>query len=80
MPEDLVEDQVEAAMRSVPEEVLQNSFLWGTADDVVDSIKRLGEAGLRHISLIPMSYAVTKTLANYTWRALPSIIRRLRNY
>ena len=78
IPENLDPAQLEEAMAAVPDEVLQQTNLWGTIDDIVASIRDLGDAGLRHISLIPASYPVNKKLANYTWRALPGIIRRLR--
>ena len=78
IPEALDLRQVETAMADVPDEVLQQAYLWGTVDNVVASIRELGDAGLRHISLIPSSYFISKRLANYTWRAFPSLVRHLR--
>ena len=78
IPEALDLEQVEAAMANVPDEILQHAYLWGTVDDVVASIRELGDAGLRHISLIPSSYPISKRLADYTWRAFPSLVRSLR--
>ena len=80
VPETLDRDQLEHAMRHVPDEILRQTFLWGTVDDVVNSIRRLGDAGLQHISLMATSYSISEKLAKYVWRAVPSIIRRLRNY
>jgi len=78
IPESIDPEQLEAAMAAVPDAVLEQTNLWGTIDDIVAAIRDLGDAGLRHISLIPTSYPISKKLANYTWRALPAIIRRLR--
>ncbi len=69
---------VREAMAEVPDELLQSGFLWGTVDDVVTSIRALGDAGLRHISLLATSYPVSKRLANYFWWAIVRITRRLR--
>lgn len=78
IPDELDPEQIATAMSDIPDEVLEGTFLWGTVDDIVASIRELGEAGLRHVSLVPTSYPVSKKLANYTWRAFPSIVRRLR--
>lgn len=78
VPETLDIGLLETAMENVPDEVLQKAYLWGTVDDVVTAIRELGDAGLRHISLIPSSYPISKRLANYIWRAFPSLVRRLR--
>jgi phthiodiolone/phenolphthiodiolone dimycocerosates ketoreductase len=78
IPEDLDAGDLEDAMSNVPDEVLQETNLWGSVDDIVAAIRQLGDAGLRHISLIPSTYPVDQRLANYTWRVFPSIVRRLR--
>jgi phthiodiolone/phenolphthiodiolone dimycocerosates ketoreductase len=78
IPEDLDIERLETAMATVPDEVLESAFLWGTVDDIVASIRDLGDAGLRHVSLMPSSYPISKKLANYSMRALPLIVRRLR--
>lgn len=67
-------------MREVPDEILRQTFLWGTVEDVVNSIRRLGDAGMQHVSLMATSYSISERLAKYVWRAVPAIIRRLRNY
>ena len=80
IPETVDRSALETAMDEVPGELLRSGVLWGTADDVVDAVRGLGDAGLRHISLIPLSYPISRKLAAYFWWALARIIRGLRNY
>lgn len=79
IPERVDSGLIEAAIERVPDEVLRNGLLWGTAEDIARSIRELETAGLQHISLVPTSYPISKRLANYMWWSLRRIARILRS-
>ena len=79
IPERLDPAALETAIRDVPQEVLHTGLLWGTADNIIASIRELQTAGLAHITLIPTSYPISSRLAKYMWWALRQIIRGLRS-
>lgn len=77
LPERLDPDIVEEAIRIVPREIVERSFIWGTPDQIVRQVEDLRDAGLRSICFIPASFH-TPHLVLYTFWALGRIAHRLR--
>lgn len=69
--------ELEDAMAAVPIEVMANQLIWGTRERVVASLRRLGDAGLRHVVLAPISGLVSRRSAFDAIRALPWIVKAL---
>lgn len=78
VPQTYDRKQLEAAMGSVPQAMLRELGTGGSPDTVVRKIRELGEAGLRHAVLVPVSALISRSAARFTLRALPGVIRRLR--
>ncbi len=72
-------DEMEDLISQVPADLLEEGVIWGAPDRVVAAIRALGEAGLRHVVLAPLSALVSKRNAAGTMRALAAISRRLRS-
>ncbi len=78
VPETYTRAELDDAISSVPAEMLEAIGVWGTPGDIVDQVRALGEAGLRHAVLVPASALLSRSAARFTLRALPGITRRLR--
>lgn len=76
LPERLDPGLVEEAIRTVPREVIEQSFVWGTPDQVVRQVAALRDAGLRSICFIPVSFDTMRHVFETFW-ALRGIARRL---
>jgi phthiodiolone/phenolphthiodiolone dimycocerosates ketoreductase len=76
LPERLDPAQVEEAIRIVPREVVERSFLWGTPDQVLRQVADLRDAGLRSICFIPASFDTMRHVFTTFW-ALRGIAGRL---
>lgn len=70
--------EIDAAIDAVPTEVMASQTVWGTPSKVVQQIQELGEAGLRHVVLAPVSALVSRRALAFTIASLPGISRRLR--
>jgi phthiodiolone/phenolphthiodiolone dimycocerosates ketoreductase len=71
-------DRIEAALAAVPVDAVAEGVLWGTPDMVLERLESYVDAGLRHIVLNPASAAVSRRSALYSFRAVFSVLRRLR--
>lgn len=71
--------EVESAIERVPASVVASNLIAGTPDQVVAALRELGEAGLRHAVLSPVSPIVSRRAAAYAFRTMPGIIRKLRS-
>jgi phthiodiolone/phenolphthiodiolone dimycocerosates ketoreductase len=78
VPSDHPVDRLEAALSSVPVDAVAETVLWGTPDRVLERLETYVDAGLRHIVLNPASAAVSRRSAVYSFRAVASILHRLR--
>lgn len=78
VPQRLTREQVEEAVAEVPGEQLAAEAIWGSPAQVVTKLRALGEAGLRHVVLVPLSAVVSRRDAVRTIRAMFTISRRLR--
>jgi phthiodiolone/phenolphthiodiolone dimycocerosates ketoreductase len=79
VPEAYSKDELEHAMAAVPAEILDSFGVAGSPQTVVKQIQALGEAGLRHVVLVPVSALVSKPAMRFTLRSLPGIVRKLRS-
>jgi phthiodiolone/phenolphthiodiolone dimycocerosates ketoreductase len=76
LPERLDPALVEEAIRTVPRDVVEQSFIWGTPDQVIRQVADLRDAGLRSICFIPASFDTMRHVFSTFW-ALRRIARRL---
>jgi phthiodiolone/phenolphthiodiolone dimycocerosates ketoreductase len=77
LPEMLDAALIEEAIRTVPPEIVERTFVWGTPDQVVRQVADLRDAGLRSLCFIPASFHTPRRVF-YTFWALASIARRMR--
>lgn len=73
--EDLDPAAVDEAIRLVPMELVERRFLWGTPTQVTQHLGDLVDAGLRSVSLMPISLH-TRRLALHTAWTISRIVRR----
>lgn len=78
IPARLTKSEVWDAIGEVPADFAARQVIWGTAGRVVEQIQALGEAGLRHAVLAPVSAMISRRALLHTARTLPGIARRLR--
>ncbi len=71
-------DEMEDLIAQVPADLLEEGVIWGGPDRIVAKLRALGEAGLRHVVLAPLSALVSKRNAAGSLRVLASVSRRLR--
>lgn len=76
LPERLDPALVEEAIRIVPREVVEQSFVWGTPDAVLRQLADLRDAGLRSVCFIPASLHTPRRVF-YTFWALGRIAHQL---
>ncbi len=80
VPGDYDRATMDAAIAAVPDDVVaEGPLLWGDPDRVVARLRALGEAGMRHVVLAPISGLVSKRAALYGLRATGRIARSLRS-
>jgi phthiodiolone/phenolphthiodiolone dimycocerosates ketoreductase len=68
---------VEEAIRTVPAELVERRFLWGTPAQVMRQLGDLVDAGLQSVSLMPISLH-DRRLALHTVWTIRGIVRRFR--
>ena len=78
IPQRMSREQVEEAIAAVPGDRLAEEAIWGTPSMVADKLQALGEAGLRHVVLVPLSAMVSRRAAITTIRGMFTVSRRLR--
>ena len=78
VPQRMSREEVEEAIAKVPGDALAEEAIWGTPKMVVDKLQALGEAGLRHVVLVPLSAMVSRRAAADTIRGILTVSRRLR--
>lgn len=78
IPEQLSRDQLEDAIQQVPDEVIEATRFCGTPEQVANRLRALGDVGLRHVVLIPVSAQISRRAALYSLRAARQIKRALR--
>lgn len=76
LPERLDPALVEEAIRTVPREVVEQSFVWGTPEAVFRQLADLRDAGLRSVCFIPGSLHTPRHVF-YTFWALSRLAHRL---
>ncbi len=71
--------EIDRAIDRVPVDVLAESLVWGTPDDVAAKLGALADAGLEHVSLAPVAPLVSRRALLFTLRTMPRLMRRLRD-
>jgi len=79
VPQRMSREQVEEAIAGIPGDQLAGETIWGTPSMVADKLQALGEAGLRHVVLVPLSAMVSRRAAIDTIRGMFTVSRRLRS-
>ena len=78
VPQHLTSTQWQEVIDRISPDDLAEILLWGTPDQIVAHLRRLGEAGMRHVVLAPASGLVSTKAAAYAVRALAGITKRLQ--
>jgi phthiodiolone/phenolphthiodiolone dimycocerosates ketoreductase len=74
VPESYSEDELNDALDQITPEFLAQTAIWGSPDTLADYFRQLGEGGLQHVILTPVSALASKKVMN----SLPMTLRRLR--
>ncbi|MBT8198160.1 MAG: LLM class flavin-dependent oxidoreductase [Acidimicrobiia bacterium] len=79
IPSQYSSGELRTAMAEVPVDLLADLVVWGTKERILDQLRDYVEAGLRHVSLAPVSGLVSRRDAIGAVRSLVWIARRLRS-
>lgn len=79
VPQHLSIAELDGALASVPRSVLEDAMLWGTPEHVLECIRELADAGMRHAVLSPASAMVSRRDALFSIRAVLGLMRRLQS-
>ncbi len=74
IPESYSEEELDHALDQITPEFLAQTVIWGSPDTLAEYFRQLGEGGLRHVVLTPVSALASKKVMNM----LPLALRRLR--
>jgi phthiodiolone/phenolphthiodiolone dimycocerosates ketoreductase len=77
LPERLDTDALHEAAASVPDEVIAELFWIGSPETLACKFRAIGKAGLRYVSILPLSAAVSKRNLRYLPRGLWRLRRLL---
>lgn len=77
MPEALSREAWYAALDKVTPELVLVSGIFGTPDQIEARLRELGEAGLRHIVIIPANVLVSRRSALFGFRTIWNLKRKL---
>ena len=81
IPERIPPEELRTALRAVPPELVERSFLWGTPEQVLAQIRDYREVGLRFLALLPASALASPQAAAWTvfalWRVRRALEREL---
>ncbi len=78
VPETYDRATLEGAIAMVPPEVIRNAFLVGTPKQVTARLRQFGDAGMRHVVLLPLSAVITMRDFVYAGWAVRRMARTLR--
>jgi phthiodiolone/phenolphthiodiolone dimycocerosates ketoreductase len=77
-PEGYAPDELEAAMAKVPVDLLAESAVWGTPEQVLTQLRSFVDAGMRHIVLQPISGLVSRRAGIFGLRTTLWLARKLK--
>ncbi len=78
VPQQLTGKEWQEIIDGISPDDLAEILLWGTPDQIVGHLRKLGEAGMRHAVLAPASGLVSTKAAAFAVRALAGITKRLQ--
>ena len=78
VPQAYTRAQLDAAIDSVPVDLMAEATLWGTRASLTEQLHDYVDAGLRHVVLQPISGLVSRRDALYSLRSMVSVVRGLR--
>ncbi|MFD0886054.1 LLM class flavin-dependent oxidoreductase, partial [Streptosporangium algeriense] len=79
LPHLLTRDEVERAMAETPDELVSEQAIVGSPQTVLDGIRKLVDAGLRHPMLIPVSALAGPEAAGFTMETAVWLNSQLRS-
>ena len=79
VPQRYGREEMDELIAAVPVDAMAEDVVWGDPDRVVDRLRALGEAGLRHVVLAPLSALVSRRAAVDTIWGLRRVVSRLRS-
>ncbi|MEU1878553.1 LLM class flavin-dependent oxidoreductase [Streptosporangium sp. NPDC020072] len=79
LPHLLTRDEVERAMAEIPDELVSEQAIVGSPQTVLDGIRKLVDAGLRHPMLIPVSALADPEAAGFTMETAVWLSSQLRS-
>jgi phthiodiolone/phenolphthiodiolone dimycocerosates ketoreductase len=74
IPESYSEEELNQALDQISPEFLAETAIWGSPDTLADYFRQLGDGGLEHVILTPVSALASKRVMN----SLPLALRKLR--
>lgn len=77
IPERYTREEIRNALRAVPLELVERSFLWGTPEQVQERIQIYRAAGLQYLTILPASALRSTGAAIWTFIALAQLRRKL---
>jgi phthiodiolone/phenolphthiodiolone dimycocerosates ketoreductase len=77
LPEEIDEEELDDALGKVPEELLLESYPWGSPDSLAARFREYGKAGLQQIVITPIAAITSRRLYNYMPRGLWNLRRKL---
>jgi phthiodiolone/phenolphthiodiolone dimycocerosates ketoreductase len=78
VPEEIPEDELHAALDQIPQDFLEQTLIWGSPDRIAAQLHELGDAGLRHVVLTPLSVGTSESMLRYLPRGLFRLRRLLQ--
>jgi phthiodiolone/phenolphthiodiolone dimycocerosates ketoreductase len=78
LPEEMEKDALLSAIDGVPDDFAEATLIWGSPSTVAATLRKYGDAGLRHVAIAPASVYSSKKILNYLPRGLFSLRRKLQ--
>lgn len=69
---------IDAAIKRVPTHLVAEAVQWGTPDSVYARLRDFVDAGLRHVSLAPVSAWASRSDAAFSLRSMVTMMRRFK--
>jgi phthiodiolone/phenolphthiodiolone dimycocerosates ketoreductase len=77
LPEQYSVAEIEDATAAVPTELTTEHLIWGTPEKIAGDVRALGDAGLQHLVILPVSAAISRKSALYSLWATNRLRRLL---
>ncbi|MEM2133719.1 MAG: LLM class flavin-dependent oxidoreductase [Candidatus Jordarchaeaceae archaeon] len=75
VPSRLSKEQAMKAIEKVPLEVVQDSYLWGTPEEVIEKIDKFAKAGMEHFIVWNETYFGDPTKVSSSYRCISQVMK-----